>query len=181
MKSKFIGNIKNEAGFTLIEALVVMAIIFVLTSILVPGYRNFQYQFALLRSAYKLSHDLRRAQEMAVSAREVEGDVPPGYGLELGSSSTSYILYADINGDQVYQQLQDVVIETIQIERGIFIHSVVPSIPLSVNFEGPDPITRITPDGISDFDSGIFTLAIETNPSVIQTVIVNKAGLIYVQ
>ncbi len=172
------GNRKNGAGFTLVEILVAISIIFLLSAILIPGYGMARDQFSLLRSALKLAQDLRRAQEMATSAKEFEGKIPPGYGIYLERGGKNYLLYADTNpqgGNEKYDG-GDTVVETIGLESKVYIKEVLPS-SLSINFRGPAPITRIS----GDANSVTITLALETDPTKIQEIFVNKAGLIYVK
>jgi len=168
-----------KRGFTLAEILVVITILLILSSILLPRYYLFRQQLSLSRAAYKLAQDLRRAQEMATSARELEGgEVPPGYGVSLTSGATNYLLYADTNpakGNEIYDG-GDQIVENISLESGVKIQSVSPS-PLSINFKGPDPCTTIS----GGADSVTITLSLENDPTKTKRVVVNQAGLIYVE
>ncbi len=58
---------KNLAGFSLLEALVVVAIIAIIALIGVPVYINLQPQLKLQAAARSLAADLRLAQEAAVT------------------------------------------------------------------------------------------------------------------
>lgn len=111
---------------------------------------------------------------MASSAREFQGTVPPGYGIYLEKDDDAYVLYADKNGNEEYSG-QTEKVETIKLDK-IYIKNVSP-VDLSINFKGPDPITKIS----GDMDSVTITLALEDDPEKTQKVIVNKAGLIYVE
>jgi prepilin-type N-terminal cleavage/methylation domain-containing protein len=169
-------------GFTLIEILSVLAIIFTLTSISVPLYRIIQKQHILENAAQKLAQDIRKSQEMAISARICEictpQRVPPGYGIYLEQSSSSYIIYADINGNEFYNE-GDAIVETISFERGIFIQSVNPS-SLSINFRPPDPRIRIG-NGSQTLTEVSIVISFSSDASKTKTIKVNKAGLIYVE
>ena len=175
-------QLSSEKSFSLVEALVGITIILTLSAILLPNYGAFSRQFSLLRSTYRLAQDLRRVQEMAISAKELPSEgVPPGYGiyLEMGSSQTSYRLYADtspLGGDERYDA-GDAIVETINLGKGVYIKEISPLSPLSVNFKGPAPITTIS----GAASSAIISLALEADPESIQKVIVNKVGLIYVE
>ena len=95
-------NNKNN-GFTLVEILVVIVIIMILTLVALPYFLQAGKQFALSRSAHKLAQDIRRAQEMSMSAKEFGGGVPPGgYGIYFPNDSHNYILFADLDGGQDY-------------------------------------------------------------------------------
>ena len=77
---------KKDKGFTLIELMIVTLIVALITAIVLINYRVGNRQLALNRSANKLAQDIRRAQEMAMSATACEpcgGIVPPGFGIFL--------------------------------------------------------------------------------------------------
>ena len=90
-------SIKKESGFTLTELLVVASIIILFSAIVLANYQTGNKQFALQRSAHKLAQDIRRAQEMAMSAKECEpcgNVVPPGYGIYTQQHYSSALRYA---------------------------------------------------------------------------------------
>jgi prepilin-type N-terminal cleavage/methylation domain-containing protein len=173
-----------KKGFTLIELLTVLAIIFTLTSISFPFYRTAQKQYILESAAQKFVQDIRRAQEMAISARicgPCGNKVPPGYGIYLQQATTSYFIYADTNpakGNEIYDG-GDVIVETISFESGVFIKNVNPS-SLSINFKPPDPQTRIG-NSSQTLNEVSIVLSLLTDTSKTKTIKVNKAGLIYVE
>lgn len=91
-------------GFTLTEIMVVTAIIVLLSLIIFPNYASRRKYHTLQRSASKLAQDIRRAQEMAMSARDFGKPGDPktaskgGYGVYLNiTDSEKYILFADCN------------------------------------------------------------------------------------
>ncbi|PIP24515.1 MAG: hypothetical protein COX35_00250 [Candidatus Nealsonbacteria bacterium CG23_combo_of_CG06-09_8_20_14_all_37_18] len=179
----------NKA-FTLIEILVVIGIIISMTALISPNYKVTQTQLALLRSAQKLSHDLRRAEAMAMSAKEIgEGIVPAGqefyptggYGIYLILTSPSnYILFADCDNNKTYTtgnvcgpvgyQFPEL-IETISLESGVTLSSFSTSSPLNIAFSAPDPTVTITPTSAQ----ATITLIADSRT---KTVEVNTAGLI---
>lgn len=173
-----LGRAKNNAGFTIVETLVVVGIIMILSVILLPNYKRFHDEFSLLRSAHKLAQDLRRAQEMASSAKEFQGGVPSGgYGIYVESGETTYILYADKNPeDQRYSGVNEIVEDPISLEKGVIVQSVSPN-PVHITSKGPDPITLISGGG----ESVTIVLGLEGDPLKTKEVFVNKAGLIYVK
>ena len=139
----------NSRGFTLIELLVVTAIIIVLTALTLPNYRIGDQQLALQRSVHKLAQDLRRAQEMAVSVKEFNGQTPAGYGIYLDRDEPSkYILFADLDGDQQYSGVSEKV-EEINLEKNIEIGALDPialDSSLNISFLPPDPVMIFNPD-----------------------------------
>ena len=162
-------------AFTLVELLVTVGIIILLTALILPDYRAGERQFALQRSAHKLAQDLRRAQEMAMSAKEFPGapaTFKGAHGVKFQNNSSDYILFADLDNDQVYDSGE--VIETLPLEKKVKISNLSPASPLTISFTPPDPQVNINP---SD-SSATITL---TNNGQTKSIKVNKAGLIYVQ
>lgn len=140
----------NNKAFTLIELLVVTSIIALLTALILPNYRAGNQSLALQRSAHKLAQDLRRAQEMALSSQEFNGEVPQGYGIYFDISDPArYVLFADLNNDQAYTVLLDGVVEDVLLEKQAEIGSLSTGSYLTVTFTPPDPIVTINPDAES--------------------------------
>lgn len=172
---------KTDAGFTLIELLVVTAIITVLASVILLNYKNTGQQFALQRAANKLTQDIRRASEMAMSAKELGGKVPPGYGIYLEAGNSYYILYADTqppSGNQFYT-LSDTIIETVQLESGVVIQNINTSNKkVGINFAPPNPQIKIKYQQGNEINEVIITLA---GGGSTKTIRVNAVGLAEVQ
>ena len=164
-----------KKAFTLVELLVVIGIIILLTALALPDYRTGERQFALQRSASKLAQDLRRAQEMAMSAKE-----PPtasetfkgAYGIKFQTNSSDYILFADLDNDQIYDSGEE--IETLPLEKKVKISNLSPASPLTISFTPPDPQININPS------DSLATITL-TNNGQTKIIKVNKAGLIYVE
>jgi len=173
-------------GFTLVEVVVSIFIIVLLAGIVFANYRQAGKQFALQRSASKLAQDIRRAEEMAMSAKEYNGINPRGgYGMHFDktSSAKSYILFADCDGTNyqydpggnpcngLYEK-----IETINFEGEVKIFSLrssgveVPS--LDIVFTPPDPTIRVNKN------EGKTASIYFTIDSKIRSVEVNPRGLI---
>lgn len=152
---------KKEKGFTLLETLVTVAIIIILTGIVFGTHRTGQQQLILQRATNKVAQDVRRAQGMALAAEKFHGAVPKGgYGVSFTNNTTSYILFADCNNDQFYNQafllcddcsvtpctpnVFSEKLEEIELEKGVTI-----TLPLSllhmVTFTPPDPIITLYP------------------------------------
>lgn len=172
----------NNKSFTLIELLVVTGIILFLSAIIFPNFRLGERQFALQRSTHKLAQDIRRSQEMAMSAREFNQMNPlGGYGVYLTTETPdSYILFADCDGYYDYDPTGipcggvSEKIEEINFEKKVEISSLFPS-PLTITFTPPDPTVRInqlTPS------SATITLIIDNTT---KTINLNSAGLIEIE
>jgi prepilin-type N-terminal cleavage/methylation domain-containing protein len=178
---------RKNNGFTLIEMLVVMAIIMILSFAIYTNQRSGQAPYLLKQGAQKLTTDLRRAQNMAMSGTRIAGNYY-GYGIFLQASSTSYILYgekADTGADStIYNPSgvnQDTIIETINFPRSVVIYSpLFLSNEAHILFKPPAPATSIS-DGT---DSTLTTVSIILNaPGALatKTVRVTQAGLIEAQ
>jgi len=156
----------------LIELLIVIAIIGIMSAVVLPGYRKGSLQLALSRSSHKLSQDLRRAQEMGMSPRS-GGSIAKGYGIHFPSNdSTSYILFADFDGEHDYDGISELIEGPIEFEREVRVSSFSPSgSQLTVVFIPPLPSVEITPSA----PSASITI---TNGEQLATVSINKVGLI---
>lgn len=181
----------TQKGFTIIELIVVISIITILSAIVLVSYRTGERQLMLQRAASKLAQDIRRAQEMAMSARECTpppvscpagGGVPVGgYGLYIDKSQPDrYFIYADSNtspGAEQYSSGEE--IETIFLEKEVKIEDLVPaSANFSINFRPPDPTIKMKDAAGIDKENVTIIIALIVNPSQTKTIKVNKAGRI---
>jgi len=167
----------SERGFTLIEIMVVAVIIVFLSATVLVNYQKNSQQLSLSRSAYKLSQDVRRASEMAMSAKEFQGTIPQGgYGIYLKLSwGNFYKLYADTNGNEKYDS-GDGEVETIYLEKGVILQDISPS-SLSINFKPPNPTIKIKTDSGEDSNTAAITLSLDSDSTKIKKVKVNSVGL----
>ena len=168
--------IVSKSGFTLVEMIVVISIIALISTIMLTNYRGGQKESTLQRAAQQVVSDLRRAQNMAISTKEL--GTTYGYGVYFNSSGypTSYILFADADNDKYYD-IGEEVEAAIELPTHIQINSVSPS-PVHIFFLPPDPTTFINADSTPGVSSTI-TLKIE-DVAKTKTVTVNTAGLIEV-
>jgi hypothetical protein len=175
----------DQKSFTLVELLVSIFIIILLTGIIFANYRQSGNQLALQRAAHKLALDIRRAEEMAMSAKEFQGMVPSGgYGLHFNQTDTyHYILFADCNGNFVYDPppalpcngYSENVEGEIGYAQGVY------NCLLCYGSLGTVDIVFIPPEPKVNFDPDesehIFGLMIAGSSNV-KKIYVNKAGLI---
>lgn len=163
-------------GFTLIELLVSLAIIVLMLAMAVLFYRVGESQLALERASHKLAQDIRRAQELAVSARQLPGKPVPrgGYGLYFNLANPStYILFADEDENRVYSGSSELV-EEISLEPGVVINGLLPSSPLHIVFMPPDPVVTI------QGDASINSATVELNLGK-KKIKINKTGMIEIK
>ncbi len=200
LKKKYKRNFRlsseSGAGFTIIEVLVVTAIIIVFSIILISNFPQFKIQFALSRTAYKFAQDVRRAQGMSLSStqyRDSNGILQPvkGYGVYVDiSNNKKYIIYADVplcvgcDGNQFYDSPADYIAENIDFslnEPGVIIQQInnIVGNNVSINFAPPNPTTTITPLPSQNSIDIVFVL--EGDLTKTKTVSINTAGLIEVK
>jgi type II secretory pathway pseudopilin PulG len=167
--------------------LVSIFIIILMSGIIFTNYRQSGQQFALQRSASKLALDIRRAQEMAMSAKEFNGMIPPGgYGVYFKINENWYTLFADCNNNGLYDDpstttpcsgFPETVEGNIVIEKPVWICEVC---GLGVDeqiilFTPPEPKVTLSPAQDSS------TVIVLRNDGQTKTVRVNKAGLIEIE
>jgi prepilin-type N-terminal cleavage/methylation domain-containing protein len=166
------------SGFTIMEMMVVFSIILILAAISIPIYQGSKKELALQRAVNKLAQDIRKAEEMAMAAKEFEGAIPKGgYGIYFNIASTaSYLLFADSDGSFDYDSGEEV--EEIKIETGVQISSFSPISPLNalnITFTPPDPTTRINK---STLTAATIILQIDNSTTSVKVL---PTGLIYIE
>lgn len=85
-------------GFTLIEMLVVLAIIAIITTIVITGQSNYNKTLLLTDTSYTVALSARQAQSYGLGSKKFQNVQNPGYGLHFTNAQPgSYILFADTN------------------------------------------------------------------------------------
>ena len=170
-----VGYQHKIGGFTLIEMLVVIAVISILTAVVIIGYRDSGKKYALAQESQKLVADIRRAQNMAMSGAKVAGQYY-GFGVYAAKNDNFYVLYGDKNGNHTYQPSDDTLI-TITIINNVRIQYVsFSNHKLDVFFEPPDPTTYLSGDSTHGLSSTV-TLEVE-NTSLTKTITITTAGVV---
>ena len=170
---------KNNYGFTLIEALVVIFIMSLMSTLILANYQSNKKKYTLLQMNQKLISDFRKVQNMAISGTEIAGlcsisSACYGYGIYFNSNS-SYILFADINNNQLYDDDIGEEFETVNLLFPIVIQSVSP-LQASVVFRPPEPITYI--NGNSGVGASAEIILQIQGTTLTKKIGVNTAGLI---
>lgn len=115
---------KNSLGFTLVEIMVVLAIVVLLSALILSGYSEGRSRLAVERTVEGFLSDLHRARQRGFFGvgYEVAGDVvgSDGHGIRIIMGDNYYVLYIknseDIETDRIY--IEDfVVFESISISN----------------------------------------------------------------
>ena len=167
-------------GFTLIELLVVISITGIITGIVIFNIGTERQNSALLRSAQKLSLDLRRAQNHALSSKVFKTNgVPCGWGIHFnGTGSTDYVIFADLAAsvncsDRDFIRAADGSedFETVNLESGITVSGLSSGLS-DIVFTPPEPTVTFTPA------QTLSSITLINKNSVTRVVNVNKTGFI---
>jgi prepilin-type N-terminal cleavage/methylation domain-containing protein len=166
---RFIGyflRISESAGFTLVELMVVFAIITVVSTVVITSQGTFNKTLILSNTAYDIALAMRSAQTYGLGSRAVGTIVNAGYGLHFQSNpSNSFIFFADISpppascsqpncksGDRVYTNGSDSLVQTYTLGNGMTItklcvDSTCSLLTLDIVFERPNPNAHMSADG----------------------------------
>lgn len=170
----------KHTGFTLVELLVIIAIIILFTTLFVLSLRVGEKQLALARVVQRFSQDVNRTAELTLRAQNFEcaiGNIS-GYGLYVSSSTpSSYLLFVECSGNEAYNQGLDDVLETVQLERGIQIDSVSPFPSMSIVFFPPAPTVFLNPGNQNQLQVTFKT----EDYSRTKSVLVNNRGAIDIE
>jgi len=187
----------KEKGTTLVEIAVVIFIITMFSLILINDFPKTLRQFAVSRSAYKLSQDIRRVEDLGLSGFIIESPNKPvgGYGLYINKNDVDeYKIYADNCSDTADFKYttgsgcEDDIVETIKIseqQAGVFIKEIKgsddsPYDYVSINFKPPNPKITITADAVEVNNIDI-VISSTFDQSLEKTVSINTSGLIEVK
>lgn len=87
-------NLKNGAGFTLIEVVTGITIIILLSLLSGPAFRLFQGQSYLMNTAEEVMTILREAQSKAKAS---EGNMPWGVYIDIATTPDRYVLFQGVS------------------------------------------------------------------------------------
>ena len=172
----------GRQGFTLMELLIVIAVIGIISTMLVVNWRKNEKQYQLQRAAQEIVQNIRKVQDMALNSFKYEGEIPDySYGLFFDKDdNNSYIVFGDRNGNNTYQA-SDMQIENVSIETGIEINSLSSENQnLHITFSLPDGFTGIEPS--ADSATIIIKKTGKSCPSNdCKNIIINKTGQITIE
>lgn len=127
---------KTLGGFSLIEVLVVIFIISLVSGSILAGYLRSQGSYYALKAAQKLSVDLRRAQNMALSGTLQGAIVPAGYGIHI-KSDNGYSLFYNVSQESIFYD-DSVILDDLTLDN-----ATLSPVGTSIFFQPPEPETCV--------------------------------------
>lgn len=180
LNSKFYILNSQKKGFTLIEILVVLAILSFLTAMLVVYSRASEQRLALFREQSKLVSTILRSKSLSIQTYRV-GEKVCGYGVHFDSVNNRYLIFKDLkinddcsldNSDKILSNDNEIV-EIIDLKGAGVILSDKTNIT-DVFFQPPDPKVFLTPAPMARSEASIF-LTVPDEDIIIEATI-NSAG-----
>jgi len=172
----------NNRGFTLVELIVVMALIVFITGLTIVSLRPGQEELLLERSIHKLAQDSRSALGFSLRAKPHGcGGNFGGYGIYFEEDSTTYVLFEDCNETLKYEPSDDEG-EEFKFEDGVRIQSATPlqAGKLHIVFAPPDPDVYINTN-LSVMIQAEIVIELTNDPSRTRTLIITGRGLIDIE
>ena len=189
-------SMPRGTGFTVIEMVVMLAILVLTASILFVGFPTLSGRTTVQRAARELGLNLRRAQNLAIAGRALSsGEVPPAYGIyfDRAAAPNSYIIFADTHpagspDGRFSPPSSDVVVETGTLPRGVsFEEEFMVNLgfgqeekdELHIVFSIPEGLTSIRDDSESVQSAEIFLTGQGTGFE--RSVVVRVTGLVHIK
>ena len=116
---------KNRAlcGFTILELIVVIAIMVTVSSLVLANYPGFNERLAVRRQAEEIASNVRQAQSYGLGVKEFGSNDFPGYGVYFQSNVIdSYVLFADSVRNLTYDALSNEKIKDLPILGNVRIY-----------------------------------------------------------
>lgn len=180
----------NQKGFSILELLLVVAIVAIVPVVVVSNFPKARTQFALSAAAHAFSQTVRETQQMALSGgryTDAFGIVQEvsGYGIYLDLTAlgnATYIQYAD-TGNGRYDA-SDYIIKKIPVaadEPGIVIGKLENAILGKASVYFAVPKAEITMTGLENDTVPLRVRFAATSHSATKQVIIHHSGLVEVK
>lgn len=199
----FSKRIQNEQSFTLVELLIVSALIVILSGLMLTNFNANQGAVSLQNAAQKVALDISRTESMALSSSTRGGTPPAGYGIHFslntpstnppytGNDAKSYAIfcdngtnYADSNGLYTSNACpSQTLIESLPSSVVVTAFSTTLSNGLDVSYFPPIPTMLVNGNQFSSVTAGYVTLTLGStvNPTIHKTIYVYSTGQVNVQ
>ncbi len=184
---------KFGAGFTLIELIVVSAIIIVITTFILFQQSKFNSSTLLRSLAYSIALSVRQAQVYGTSVRESSlgsNIFSAGYGIHIPSAGVSsadtYYIFSDLDGNGKYDVGEE--LPLFKLGKGYMINNICGVIgtscttvsKLTIFFRRPNPEAFISDNVASDMYPAAFIQVKSTGNSDTRSVKISNTGQISV-
>jgi type II secretory pathway pseudopilin PulG len=90
---------KKNAGYTLVELLVVLGVTVLLSSLLIVYSHEGERMGNIMRVRAQVVADINRAKNLAITARDWNGERTCGYGVYFDTNNNQYIIFTDRSND----------------------------------------------------------------------------------
>lgn len=198
IRNSIVFAIRKKGGFTMVEMVIIIAILILISGILLANFPAFSRQVSLQRSSQNVALAMRKAQNMAFAVRQV-GTVPPsipfGFGLYFGPAQPScpaappdsFFLYGDLDNDGLLRCPQDFIVETGTLESGttfsqfIFHSGAVAEVTdeLNVVFSVPEARISIRKNSPSPTGEWAEVVLVGRGGSATRQVVIRDTGQVY--
>jgi len=175
-------KVKNSKGFTLIEIIIVVAIIGILTAIAIPSYINWLPNYRLKGAARDLYGAAMLAKGEAVK-RNINCALT--FNQTVGTVANVYIVYADANGNCEFDATEDVITQVQQWPQQVLLDTTQgggDGLSFEDNGDG-NPTISFRPNAIPTDNGGGMaqgTAFLTNTKSRTRSVVINQAGNIRV-
>lgn len=185
MKTKNTQREKDRllTGFTLVELIVVMAIIVFITGLTIVNLKPGEGELLLERSIHQVARDSRSVMGITLRAKPHScGAVPnfSGYGIHFTPGDTTYLLFSDCNGSKKYEPSDDEE-EVFKLKEGVRIQDATPlqGGGLHVLFVPPNPDVYINTD--PDEPQAQIILELVSDSTRTRTLTITNKGVIDIE
>jgi len=186
---------KKQQGFTIIELIVVVAILGVISSITLTSYSKFGGKILLRNLAYDVALSIRQAQVYGISARSFLGaqfSVGHGVYMDFSEGKDKFFLYTDVDNNNFFTSAATEWVETFSIGKGYSLEKFcIPTGPttedctptkLDILFKRPEPdaiIRTSLGSGFTKYDR--VRIVVKSPQGDMLSVLVETTGQISIQ
>jgi prepilin-type N-terminal cleavage/methylation domain-containing protein len=116
---------KREAGFTLIEMIMVIALIATMLAFSIPNFQTGKIRQDVKSTARKFASDLRYAQTQTLAQKaHSETDPVHSVGLYLEKDAGRYTLFEDTDGNKQYEHGVDADLAVTSFQNGVLVKNI---------------------------------------------------------